>query len=676
MKNTENKRILCLLLCVVTVASMVTGCFARPNPTEPVVTTQNTTQATTTEPTVETTVPPTTEAPPEPLYTEQSLENGSATIGETVTFWGTADARYPVTVNGVEAQRQADGSFMAEVPLEIGENTITLSYLDATKVYQYTRRYATEYYTQAEDTTYGSGASVYMKVFARAGSKVVARFNGQKKTLELSVDQLGCGASEGFEMYTGKFDLPNNNDQTLELGPITYTVTCGDVEETIVSGNISCSPRVTVKYPDKSVTPQGGGYINVGSGYIVEIIDGNVETFHPWTNDDRSYPTYNYLPAGTVDYGNQMVILNDAQDKSYLQLRCGIRVYRSLKNTPITQLSRVVDCYTGTLPDHNEIDIASLTVDGHFTYLNLNCLWKAPFYFDFEEQEYENASARKFRVEKFDASYIDIRFCYATVVSELPVIPEDHPLFSSAEWIDNTVDHTLRLYLKTEGGLYGWSAYYNDDDQLVFKFLNPVAVTKADNAYGADLTGVRIMLDVGHGGVDIGALGRDWGGAGWTESERNLVLAYAVKEQLESVGATVVMNRVNMEDMTTQRERMQFLRQWSPDLCLCIHHNSSEDKNRNGYETGTFTIFSQPVGDHITAAMAEAGIYRNVNAIWYYYNVSRQTVCPIVLTENGVMTNITDLMGMLDEATILKKAQAMTQGVVNYYLELNGLLES
>ena len=35
-----------------------------------------------------------------------------------------------------------------------------------------------------------------------------------------------------------------------------------------------------------------------------------------------------------------------------------------LKNTPITQLSRVVDCYTGTLPDHNEIGVYSLQTLG------------------------------------------------------------------------------------------------------------------------------------------------------------------------------------------------------------------------------------------------------------------------------------------------------------------------
>lgn len=672
MNKTGCKRLLCGLLSGVMLLSILAGCMVQTPPTEPTQTTQipETTQATTQA----TTAAPTTVPEPLPLTMESSLEDGCNTVEERVVFSGNADPLYPVTVNGEELVYEEDGTFSYEADLELGDNRFAVTYLEETVEYTFHRSYTTEFCSQAEDTAYGSGASVYLRISVRAGSKVTASFQGEKKELTASVDQLGSGVREGFELYTGRYDLPSSNSNQLDMGPVTYTVTCDGITETIVSGNITCEPKVTVKYPDSSVTPDTGGYVNVGSGYIVEIIDGNVETFRPWTNDDYSYPTYNYLPEGTVDYGNQTVILNDAQDKSYLQLRCGVRVYRSMKNTPITQLSRVVDCYTGTLPDHNEIRIADMYVEDHFSYLTLDCLWKAPFFFDFEEQEYEDPSRRRYRVEKFDAGYVDIRFCYATQVSELPEIPADHPLFSGAEWIDNEVDHTLRLYLKTEGGLYGWHAYYNDEDQLVFKFLNPITIVAADNAYGADLTGLRVMLDVGHGGVDIGALGRDWGGAGWTESERNLVLAFAVKEQLESIGATVVMNRVNMEDMTTQRERMQFLREWAPDYCLCIHHNSNANKDRHGYETGTFTIFSQPAGDHITAAVAEAGIYRSATSIWYYYNVSRQTVCPIVLTENGHMSNITDLTGMLDDATIQKKAQALTQGIVNYYLEMNGLL--
>ena len=231
-----------------------------------------------------------------------------------------------------------------------------------------------------------------------------------------------------------------------------------------------------------------------------------------------------------------------------------MRVYATVKNTPYSNKRAAVDCYTGVLPDHNEIGIASLTTEGHHSLLTIDTMWKAPFFFDFEPQEYQNEAYRNYKVEQFDASYVDITFCYATVVTGTLDIPEDHPLFTHAEWIQNAADHTLRLYLKQPGGLYGWDAYYNEADQLCFQFLNPVLVSKADNAYGADLTGVRIMIDVGHGGADNGAAGISKG-LGYLEKNRNLELSLLLQEELESIGATVILNRTT-DETTTQRERI------------------------------------------------------------------------------------------------------------------------
>ena len=394
------------------------------------------------------------------------------------------------------------------------------------------------------------------------------------------------------------------------------------------------------KSKDAEATPDQDGYRNVGSGWIVEVVDINTETFMGENSLDRSYPYYNYLPQGTVDYGLSDYIVDPTGQQQFVLLRCGVKVYRNTKNSPVTTKKAVVDCYSGALPDHNEIGFDSIAVEDHFTYLTLDTDWKAPFFFDVEPQDYIDTSIRDLRVENFDATYIDIQFCYATVMSGDFAIPEDNPLFSHAEIIKNDYDHTLRLYLKKAVGLYGWNAYYNEDDQLVFKFLNPVTVTPADNRYGADLTGVRIMLDVGHGGPDI--------------------------------GATVISNRTNMEDMVTQRERIQYLIEQAPDYCLCIHHNSSDDKTKQGYETAYFTTFSQAAANHIHKETEKTGLYRKSEEIWYFYYVSRQTACPIVLTENGFMTHRNDMSHMLDEASISKKADAMVQGIVNYFLERSG----
>jgi N-acetylmuramoyl-L-alanine amidase len=255
------------------------------------------------------------------------------------------------------------------------------------------------------------------------------------------------------------------------------------------------------------VTPSGGNYINVGSGYIAEVIQVNVETFDGDTYDDFSHPTNNYLPKGTVDYCAKELTYGSSM--KYVVLRSGHRVYYDKKVYPFGdgyyKMIEEVKQYAGTLPDHNEIGVASLEIVGHHSILTLDTLWKAPFYFDLLPQRYANPDNKDYAVTACTATYVDITFCYATKFEGKVQIPQDNPLFSHAELTQNEDDCTLRLYLKKTGAFFGWDAYYNDNDQLCFSFLNPAKATAADNVYGASLTGITIMLDVGHGGYDGGA---------------------------------------------------------------------------------------------------------------------------------------------------------------------------
>ena len=150
------------------------------------------------------------------------------------------------------------------------------------------------------------------------------------------------------------FTAPGKNEAPIELGAITYTVTCDDITEVYTSGNITCAAAVPMIRSDAEVTPQVAPYRNVGSGYIVEIVDVNAETFNGQNVDDKSIPTMNYLPKGTVDYGSQGVYHNSSANRYYYLLRCGVRVYNRNDNKPLG-MAPVVDCYNGLLPDHNEI---------------------------------------------------------------------------------------------------------------------------------------------------------------------------------------------------------------------------------------------------------------------------------------------------------------------------------
>lgn len=593
-------------------------------------------------------------------------ETDFITLEQEMVFQGMSDPAQPVTINGTAVTQNADGSFAHTVQLQLGMNEITVSHKDQSVTYSVEYRYAVQSFAPSKQTAYNCGATVQVELFVREGSSVQVMLGNEAVQMKRSNDQVGTGIAEGFVRYTGTYKLPTNNTEELNLGQFIYTVTCDGITETYTSGEITCKKAAEILASDPSVTPDYGDYIDVGSGYIVEIITYSAETFNGKTTDDYSDPRNNYLPEGTVDYCSQNVVTNSSM--SYMLMRCGRRVYIQKSNYPSGGKVKVVDCYRGTLPDHNEIGVASLEIVGNHTVLTLDSLWKAPFYFDLEPQEYLNTDNRDFRISRLTAEYVDITFCYATKFEGTVGIPENNPLFRSAELTQNESDCTLRLYLKKIGGFYGWDAYYNEDDQLCFAFLNPAKATAGNNAYGADLTGVRIMLDVGHGGLDGGSPATLPDGTEIDEAQLNLMLSYILKEELESMGATVIMNRTDGSALNVD-ERIQLLMQEAPDLCIAVHQNAIKGyPNHSGCEIMYFTPFSQLVSQLVYEQTANSGVYQKNRLDWYIYYVSRQTSCPVVLTENGYMTNAGDLANMMDEAVLERKAQAIAKGVAQYFL--------
>ena len=605
-------------------------------------------------------------APATELVVTSPEKTEFVTVEQALVLQGTSDPAAPVLVNGAVIAQNPDGSFSHTVQLQSGKNQITVTHKDKTLTYNVEYRYTVQRFEPEAQTTFNCGATIQVELLARSGSTIKVTLSGKEISMKQATDQLGSGLAEGFVRYVGQYKLPTNNTEDVNLGKITYTVTYNGVTEVYTSADVICQKAGPVLSSDPSVTPDYGDYIDVGSGYIVEIITGTAETFYGSTLDDNSDPRNNYLPEGTVDYCRQ-----DPVSDKYMLMRCGYRVYISKANYPPPgNKTTVVDCYIGKLPDHNEIGFASLDVVENHTVLTLDCLWKAPFYFDLAPQQYISPGDRDFRVSRLTAEYVDITFCYATVFDGTVTIPESNPLFKSAELTYNGADCTLRLYLKKTGGFYGWDAYYNEAGQLCFSFLNPAKATASNNVYGADLTGIVILLDVGHGGYDGGAEAQKPDGTKVDEAELNLNLANALKAELEKMGATVLMNRTDDASLTVD-ERIMHLKEVAPDLCIALHQNSiSGYPNIGGGLINYFTPYSQKISQYMYEQTKNTGIYSKLYLEWGLYYVARQTVCPVVLMENGYMTNAQDFANMLDENVLTTKAQAMARATAEYFLNI------
>lgn len=587
------------------------------------------------------------------------------TTDKNFTFKGSCNPDFPLTVNGTEIPCDENGIFSYEVELKDGDNKFTFENNGVSKVYTINYRYVIiNCYSPSQKQSYIGGSTFYVTVLARKGSVVTATFSGKTITLTKVEDDEN---TSDFINFTGNFTLPGDKLKDTNMGKVKFTATYNGKSESFSSGDITCKRASIIVDYDANATPLGGRYVNVGSGKITEIITNSAQTFDAYSTNDWSKPTNNYLPKGTVDYSAQGYVYHSRTDgrsaDEYAVLRCGYQVYTSVYDVPGYAKTNAVKEYAGTLPETNTISFANLNQEGSHTVLTFDTDWKAPFYFNLAPQKYNNEAYRDYTFTTATYSYVDITFCYSSAINNDIVIPADNPVFSSAQVIKNSSDYTLRLFLKKQGKFYGWSCHYNEKDQLVFEFLNPAQTKDADNAYGTDLTGVRILIDVGHGGADCGAVGFNKTN---TEAERNLNLAKKLKAQLESIGATVYLTRDD-NSTSTNNTKVAMLAKLKPDFCIAIHHDSNTKSSLNGFGAFHFNAFSKNATDYIYQYTVAENIYRNAKVKWHYYYMARSTACPVVLTENGYMSNKQDFNGIIDDATNNRKAVAITKGIVEYF---------
>ncbi len=211
------------------------------------------------------------------------------------------------------------------------------------------------------------------------------------------------------------------------------------------------------------------------------------------------------------------------------------------------------------------------------------------------------------------------------------------------------------------GGLWGWSVDAEEGAATL--------TLKAPPTLSADplrpLEGVRILLDPGHGGDDLGALGPA-GAAGPAEKDLNLAAALAARDRLAALGAEVTLTRQD-DSFPTLAQRNQALRQQKPDLFLSIHHNSitlERDVNQvAGVECYYFYPSGQLLAQNLAARVSAAAGRQNRGDKWDYFYVTRSDICPAILLETGFVPNPAEYENCTDPSTLAATGFAIAQAV-------------
>ena len=144
-------------------------------------------------------------------------------------------------------------------------------------------------------------------------------------------------------------------------------------------------------------------------------------------------------------------------------------------------------------------------------------------------------------------------------------------------------------------------------------------------------------------------------------------MARAAQYRLEQLGATVEMIRTD-DTFLSLEQRNAKITELRPDFFIAVHHNSVALNNDANNSAGTECYYFYDSGK----ALAEA-LVNNVTAatnrpsrgaMWGYYYVTRNTLCPAVLLETGFMPNPAEFEAVTDETCIWAAGDAIARSVL------------
>ena len=198
-----------------------------------------------------------------------------------------------------------------------------------------------------------------------------------------------------------------------------------------------------------------------------------------------------------------------------------------------------------------------------------------------------------------------------------------------------------------------------------------VPARPAQNAETGVLTGKVILVDAGHGGTDGGARAKD---SGTLEKELNLRTALALKSLLEADGAKVIMTRETDTQYSENKRadltaRLDLARENGADMVISIHMNEYRTRRVSGPQV--FYRAGQE-DSRLLAGCVQEALIRVLNpakkraAMAGDYFILSLDI-PSVLVECGFLSNAAEEALLLTPEYREKVAQAIRDGIVEYY---------
>jgi len=225
-----------------------------------------------------------------------------------------------------------------------------------------------------------------------------------------------------------------------------------------------------------------------------------------------------------------------------------------------------------------------------------------------------------------------------------------------------TTKETYKIYvnLKTSK-IWGYEIKPNGKE-LIFRLKYPPNYN-LDNTL--PLKGIKISLEAGHGGSNLGAVGL----SGLKEKEINLALCKKLETLFKKHGAEVLQVRDSDKDMSLLAKR-DTVTNSDANIHLSIHANSSEPTNEFLGTSGTSTFYHNPfwakLAEKVFDKLIELDIKPFGSVGSFNYRVTRMSEMPAILVEQAFLSHAEDEEKLFDDNFRKNMAEKIYEGLINY----------
>lgn len=543
---------------------------------------------------------------------------------------GTSDPYYTLTVNGKKVGRTKSGCFNLLLELEEGENVFvfeengerveycltyrpdTASVPEARKDEAITLENLTIVNTYPYSEVATHDGSIFVSCVAPVGGSVSVNIGG--KVTELSGAEVNAWSPTGYTgtTYSGYAKIP-----AAEAGSFTD---CGNIKFTLTHSN-------------GTVEAEGARVRSLGEGSVIGV------------RANKNYANMKISP--TSSYYNDYTVQSEGMTSNALNLFDG---YYLLSTGGYISLNDADETGVISAAQYGKIESVSVKNSEKSTNIVLSGN-SSPAY------NGEITDDGLFILTVFD---VEPENAPEPVIGKNPIIESCESVTTGAK----SVKYSFRL--RNVENFYGYDMTYSDEGCTV-SLRNPITL---DKSRVLPLDGLNIVLDAGHGGEDRGAAGPvGYADSAKHEKQLNLAVTEAAAVKLRNMGASVSLTHEGDSTMSLE-ERMAYLREKEPDMCLSIHQNSI------GYQAditkirGTLALWCMDSGrmlsDCVGRGVSDALSRYYRGAQYQMLAMCRNPKFPQALVELGFITSVEEYEQLLSQNGIDTAADGIVNGILNW----------